>query len=544
MKVVILGGYGVFGSRLGELLRRDNHEVYIAGRSLNKATMAAVRIGAKPLVVDLRADFSAIFAVKPQVVIDAAGPFQSYTDNPYAVAQRCIELGVDYLDLSDDASFTLGISELDETATKAKCRVLSGASSVPGLSSIIISELVREMTEVLLIDTTILPGNRAPRGQSVIESIIGQVGRPTKVWRGGQWQSISGWSEHRRYKLPKGLVRSAYFVEVPDIRLFPKIFMARSVIFRAGMELEIMNKGLACLSGLVRLTNMQATSRLAQILRIMAHGLLPFGTDKGGMRVAVTGKHEGSIKQRIWTLVANSGEGPFVPAIVCRALLRRHSEIPIGARPCIAELNLLEVEEAMSDLAIEINAEQRPRPTLFQAALQDRWDLLPPEVHELHSVQDMESFSGKAKVTRGTSLVARFAAWFFNFPKAGDNVPITITKTRTPKGEIWERNFAGRIFRSYCTPSDKVYRYNERFWFFKYEQELPVEDGTMFLPVKRGWFLGIPLPRFFLPGSNSREFSHEGIFNFDVSLIAPFGGGLIVRYQGALTPDRKSYIEN
>lgn len=33
MKVVILGGYGVFGSRLANLLVRDGHQVWLAGRS-------------------------------------------------------------------------------------------------------------------------------------------------------------------------------------------------------------------------------------------------------------------------------------------------------------------------------------------------------------------------------------------------------------------------------------------------------------------------------------------------------------------------------
>ena len=33
MKIVVLGGYGVFGSGLAELLLRDGHTVWLAGRS-------------------------------------------------------------------------------------------------------------------------------------------------------------------------------------------------------------------------------------------------------------------------------------------------------------------------------------------------------------------------------------------------------------------------------------------------------------------------------------------------------------------------------
>jgi Domain of unknown function (DUF4166) len=158
-------------------------------------------------------------------------------------------------------------------------------------------------------------------------------------------------------------------------------------------------------------------------------------------------------------------------------------------------------------------------------------------VRQLHTIHDIESFSGFADVERGSSLLARLAAWFFRFPEAAAGVPLTIIKTRTPNGEVWERDFGGRVFRSYLSPSSRPHCYKERFWAFTYEQDLPVADGALHLPVRRGWFLGIPLPRFLLPGSDSREFEQGGRFRFDVGLKAPFGGALIVRYAGSLTPD-------
>jgi hypothetical protein len=110
-------------------------------------------------------------------------------------------------------------------------------------------------------------------------------------------------------------------------------------------------------------------------------------------------------------------------------------------------------------------------------------------------------------------------------------------------GEIWERNFAGRIFRSYLTSSRRPYHYRERFFAFTYEQELPVRDQSLNLPVRRGWFLGIPLPALLLPASESREYAVGGIFHFDVGLYAPLRGGLIVRYRGSVTPDGEQASE-
>ena len=179
----------------------------------------------------------------------------------------------------------------------------------------------------------------------------------------------------------------------------------------------------------------------------------------------------------------------------------------------------------------------QPASPLFQSALGDRWLELPSCVRRLHTVQGTASFSGRAQVTRGRGIVAWLAAWLIGLPRAGEDVPVTVTMTRTPDGETWERNFAGRRLRSFLTPSPRPNHLRERFGVATYELELPVEEAVMHLPVRRGWILGIPLPSVLLPQSCSREFAVDGTFHFDVGLFAPVTGGLIVRYRGSLRPD-------
>lgn len=174
------------------------------------------------------------------------------------------------------------------------------------------------------------------------------------------------------------------------------------------------------------------------------------------------------------------------------------------------------------------------RLSLFEAALRERWPLLAPEVRALHGIGEVERFEGFARVERGESPLARFVAWCFGFPPAADRVPVIVTKIRTGGGEVWERNFGGRVFRSRLTAATTPYRVRERFGQFRFELELPVADGGMRLPVRRGWLFGVPLPRWLLPTSDSREYAEEGVFHFDVALGAPCGGGPIVRYRGWL----------
>lgn len=540
MKVVVVGGYGVFGSRLAELLVRDGHDVVIAGRSLDRAARLAARLRCTALAVDVRADPRPVFAVSPQVVVDAAGPFQAYGADPYCVPRLCVEYGVDYLDLSDDAAFTRGLAVLDAEARAAGRRLLSGVSSVPGISSAIAADLARDFAEVLLIDTAILPGNRAPRGASVIASIVGQLGTTSRAWRGGRWREQRCWTDPRRIRLGPDLVRTARCIEVPDVQLFPAFFRARSVVFRAGLEVAILSAGMRLLGAMRRRWTMEVTPRRADLLRRFANLLLPFGTDRGGMRVAVVGRTRDGVIEREWRLLAEGGHGPYIPAVAARALIRRLDSVPPGARACLAEITRAELEQAMVELSVRTSVEERARPALFEAALADRWRELPRELQALHEVHDVESFSGMAAVTRGHSPVARLAAWLFGFPPATDAVPLTVTMRRTDGGETWERNFGGRVLRSQLASAPVAGRVRERFGPFTYELALDVVRDGLQLPVRRGWFLGIPLPRWLLPGSDSREYVQDGVFHFDVGLSAPLHGGLVVRYRGSLRSDAGS----
>jgi len=144
MKVVILGGYGVFGGKLAQLLHRDQtHQVVIAGRSVAKADAYVAEHGlrADVLALDRSGDLAALWAIEPDVVVDAAGPFHAYGDDPYQLIRSCIAQGVHYLDLADDAAFCTGIAVLDAAAREAGVFALSGVSSVPAISSAAVATL-------------------------------------------------------------------------------------------------------------------------------------------------------------------------------------------------------------------------------------------------------------------------------------------------------------------------------------------------------------------------------------------------------------------
>ena len=430
MKVLILGGYGVFGGRLARLLLQDGVEVIVAGRDARKAAAFTAQYGGSPLGIDIGKDLSPIADAAPALVVDAAGPFQAYGSDPYRLAWFCIAHKINYLDFSDDAAFTAGIAALDEAARAAGCFALSGVSSVPAISAAAVRELSEGLSEIALIETALVPGNRAPRGRSVIRSILAQAGEPLAMWRGGAWRQYRGWADARRVTFGPGLKRWASLIGAPDLTLFPQAFGARSVVFRAGLELGIMHWGLALLARLRAARLLPPLTLLAGPILWMSLPLKPFGTDRGGMTVDVTGLKDGRPVRRRWEVIATGGDGPFIPAVPARAIVRKLSAIPPGARPCLFDLTLAEIEDAARGLAVEFSNCEEEAPALFERALARDW-AVPAGIDPAAAFRPRPGELLRARPGHARhGPLARLAAWLFNFPPAGEDIALTVTKTR------------------------------------------------------------------------------------------------------------------
>lgn len=528
MKVLVLGGYGVFGERVARLLVRDGHEVTIAGRNGGKASALAASLGCSSVVMDRQGDLELL--AQYQVLVDAAGPFHAYGHNPYRLPRAAIAAKVHYLDLADDAQFCAGISSLDAEAKAAGCCAISGLSSVPALSSAAVRALIGRGTPKV-IDIAILPGNRSPRGLSVMASILSQVGQPIQVWRGGKWTSAAGWSAPRNYTLPGELVRQGWQIEVPDVALFPAHFGAETVRFSAGLELAVMRYGLAAFAQLRKWFGVPVSGPILRTFKMIADLLLPFGSDRGGMSVTVVSGRE----RRCWRLLAEEGHGPFIPAVATRALLRRDA-LPVGAGPALEAITLDEAEAAMTDLHVKTERVTEPDIPLFAKALGASFELLPAPIKATHLTVDISHWQGQASVLRGQGIWSHVVGRLFGFPPQGENVPVEVTKTVTAKGETWQRRFGKRGFRSHLAYVDGGI--TESFGPFAFRLGLNVQESDLHFPVESGRFGPLALPNWLLPVSIAREHVLEGRFCFDVKLHAPVTRGLLVHYRGYLDRNR------
>lgn len=547
-RILIIGGYGVFGGRLARLLKEDaRFECLIAGRSLEKAESFCAIHGGTPIALDLSADnlFTRIADLSPFIIVDAAGPFQTYqSKSPYRLAEAAIACGAHYLDLSDDAAFTKNICALEAKAKAKGVTILSGVSSVPALSSSIASALMRDMQDIHLVESVILPGNKAPRGLSVIRAILSQSGNPMQVWQNSQWTTVTGWSALKSLTLtlpglPPLKGRWASFIGAPDLALFPDFYKARSVLFRAGLDLKVMHGGLALLSLPVRWGLMRSLAPLSKPLKWVANALKPFGSDRGGMQVRVIGTAaDSTAEERIWTLIAEKGDGPFIPAIPAQILCDKlyATEIEPGARPALNAFSQQEAETALGTLHLKTHTQARSLTPLFAEALGDSIRKLPPPLQDLHTVLTSRRWIGKASITRGKGLLARLAAWLIGFPQATQETDVEVSMARIGNKEIWTRRFGAHSFSSRLSLSEKPgeARLIERFGLLRFTIALEADTSAVRFPVTRGTCLGLPLPGFLLPRSETREYvNSEGAACFRVELSLPVTGHIIT-YDGAL----------
>jgi saccharopine dehydrogenase-like NADP-dependent oxidoreductase len=380
-RILILGGTGVFGSRIAELLAQPSAgqgrdlEIVIAGRRLDRAAELAARlerggVQARAIACDRDRDLGAVLErERPTVFLDASGPFQAYGGAAgrveHGAARRCIEAAVPYIDIADARAFVSRIELLDEAAKAAGVPVLSGASSVPCLSGAVALELARELERVDAVRTWIAPGTiGAPRGRSVVAAILSGVGRPILWRRGGRWVRTYGWQDLRRIVDPDLGRRWLAACDVPDLDLIPRRWPEiGEATFHAGLELGLLHFVLWSASWLVRARPAMNLAAMASASYRIATALGKFGTDVGAMRVEVDGLRGGEQIRRRWTVLARSGHGAWIPAAPAAALARRccsQARPRAGARAAFGEIGTAEILGELHGLDIAVAEKVSP----------------------------------------------------------------------------------------------------------------------------------------------------------------------------------------
>lgn len=550
MKILILGGYGVFGGRLVQLLQDVRGlELVVCGRSLERAqAFCALHRGearVEPLALDRASIGEALRAHGPDLVVDASGPFQDYGADPYHVIECCIAARVDYLDFADGADFVLGVSRFDERAKAAGVVILSGVSSFPVLTAAVLRKMASRM-EIRAVEGGIAPSPYAGIGLNVMRAVVGYAGSSVRLLRGGRPVDAPGLAESRRFTVavPGHLpLRNLRFslVDVPDLQVLPPEHPSMTDIWMgAGPVPESLHRVLNLLAKARARFGLPALTPFSGLFHAVLNRLR-FGEHRGGMFVSARGLSENRDVVRSWHLLAEGDDGPMIPSMATEALIRKmlRGERPAtGARSAVRALELDDYEALFAHRAIVSGfRDDDDAGTIYRDVLGPAFDALPARVRDLHEGSGPRRWIGSATVLRGKGLAARLMCALVGFPDAAEGVPATVTFAPAPEGERWTRTIGRKTFESTQSAGTGKDRYLliERFGVAVFSIAL-VRDGERLLFKPRRWsILKVPMPGYLLPTGACFETEADGKFAFDITIQAPLAG-LIVAYRGTLEP--------
>jgi NAD(P)-dependent dehydrogenase (short-subunit alcohol dehydrogenase family) len=539
-RVLIIGGYGGFGARLSRRLLAAGHRVLVAGRNGDKgAAFCAGLDHAEPVIADRARGIGMVLArYRPDLVIDAAGPFQS---GGHVVPEACIAMRIPYLDLADARDFVMGIGALDLAARAAGVPAIAGASSMSALSGAVTRGLADGMEEVRSVEMAISASNRASAGVSVAAAILSYIGRPVRLWRGGRWTIGHGWQEMRRepFLLVDGgglASRLIAIADVPDHEIVPEALPGRpTTAFRAGTELDFQMIALWLASWPVRWRLLNSFARASGWLLPLYRMTLGFGGDKSAMHVILTGLVDGKPVERRWTLVAANGDGPEIPVLAVELLAgdMLAGRVAPGARHGWGELPLARFEPLFAALSIRHETRERVLPPpLYARVMGDRYDALPPAVRDMHWVVVDRGAAGEGAVTRGAGFIARLIATVMRFPPAG-HWPLHVAFAERDGVETWTRDFGGHRFASELSADGG--RVVERFGPIRFAFDLLADVSGLTMGLRRWSIFGIPLPLMLAPRIAAREWQEDDRFRFEIDVAMPLIG-CVIRYTGWLRP--------
>ncbi|NHZ63143.1 saccharopine dehydrogenase family protein [Massilia genomosp. 1] len=352
MKTVVLGGYGNFGARICRALAPSpGIDLIVAGRDLDKgnALARACGHGASAARIDIHDPqlTQALRALGAELVIHTAGPFQQ---QDYGTALATAAAGAHYIDLADGRRFVCDFpAALDDAFRRQQRRAITGASSVPAMSSAVVDHLTAGWRSIDAIEMCIAPAQTAPRGVATMSAVLSYCGAPIQVWQDGRWTTQLGWAAPVTVAYARLRPRLASLCDIPDLELFPAHYAGvRTVMFRAALETGISQRGMAALAGLRRLGLVRHPERFAGLLNRAADGLNFLGSALGGMVVRVHGVDAaGTPARRAWHIAADHDHGPEIPCMAAVLLARRlalGTLNAVGAVTSVGQLTLAEFE--------------------------------------------------------------------------------------------------------------------------------------------------------------------------------------------------------
>ena len=242
-RVLILGGRGCIGSSVAaDLIRHTQAKVTITGRTEAPATDWQQQLGDNLdfLALNLADQDSVKRSIaNTDLVIHCAGPFRYRNDH---VLKTCIEQGVNYIDVSDDRTFTRNALSLSEAAQAKGVTAIINSGVFPGISNSMVRQAVEKMDVPERIHLSYVVAGSGGAGVTVMRTTFLGLQHPFDVWLDNRWQKVKPYTGREAIDFPAPFGRTGvYWFDMPEAFTLADTFPAQSVIVKFGSAPDMYN---------------------------------------------------------------------------------------------------------------------------------------------------------------------------------------------------------------------------------------------------------------------------------------------------------------
>jgi saccharopine dehydrogenase-like NADP-dependent oxidoreductase len=236
-KVLIIGGYGRIGSSVAlDLAQHTNAEIIVTSRS-PQINIPSPLIGLVLNLDDRTALQRAISDV--DLVIHCAGPFEH---RDARVLELCIELGVNYVDVSDRLSFYERVIKHKQKAIEAGVTAIINTGIFPGISNSMVAQGVEYFDRPQKIHLSYVVAGSGGAGITVMRTTFLGLRNQFDAWIDRTWQSILPYTEREIIEFPAPYGKTGvYWFDMPETYTFVDSFPVDTVITKFGSVPDLYN---------------------------------------------------------------------------------------------------------------------------------------------------------------------------------------------------------------------------------------------------------------------------------------------------------------
>jgi saccharopine dehydrogenase-like NADP-dependent oxidoreductase len=242
--VLIIGGTGRIGQSIAQdILNHTQAQVVITGRNPVIGESVTTLLGSRSrfqllILGDLEQLQQAIAGV--DLVIHTAGPFH---DRDTRVLQTCIQHQVNYLDVSDERSFTQRALSQSEAAVAAGITAIINTGVFPGISNSMVRQGIDNLDQADSIRLSYVVAGSGGAGVTVMRTTFIGLQHPFAAWLDRQWQTIQPYTEPEAVNFPPPYGQAnVYWYDMPEAVTLPTAFpQVKDVITKFGIVPDFYN---------------------------------------------------------------------------------------------------------------------------------------------------------------------------------------------------------------------------------------------------------------------------------------------------------------